>query len=385
MERLQIKGVMLDMARVTERHEWYQALLPRLAKWGYNTIFLHFTDDQGCALEFPSHPELASPYAFSVDEMKGFIEQAHQHGLTLIPELESFGHTGFIHRLPQYQHLQEPSATGRFSAINPLHEETRAILKDLIRDTADIFDAPYIHAGLDEVGFGGGEQTRKALKHQQLHEIFADYVNFMYEHIIAAGKQMMMWGDHIASTPAIADLIPKDIVVCHWKYQREIDPGELRMLIDKGFDVICGPACLRSGEIVLPSAITQINLQRYAHLAHAAGPKIVGLMNTYWEPGRVLTETAELGMTLGGAWFHNPNADPEAVLAAYVEQRFGLTGDAAAHVGRAMLDLSAATPARRSCCACSASFLKPRPTRSPIAKSKKPAKHSPKSLPHARR
>ena len=32
----QLRGVMLDLGRVTERREYYEGLLPRLAEWGYN-------------------------------------------------------------------------------------------------------------------------------------------------------------------------------------------------------------------------------------------------------------------------------------------------------------------------------------------------------------
>ena len=63
MQRLQIKGVMLDMARVTEKHSYYDKLLPRLAGWGYNTVFAHFTDDEGCAMRFKRRPALATQHA----------------------------------------------------------------------------------------------------------------------------------------------------------------------------------------------------------------------------------------------------------------------------------------------------------------------------------
>ena len=40
------RGVMLDMARLTERHEYYSWLLPWLKRWGYNLLHLHITEDQ---------------------------------------------------------------------------------------------------------------------------------------------------------------------------------------------------------------------------------------------------------------------------------------------------------------------------------------------------
>jgi N-acetyl-beta-hexosaminidase len=51
-----LRGVMLDLGRITERREYYEGLLPRLAEWGYNLVHLHLIDDQRCALRFPSRP-----------------------------------------------------------------------------------------------------------------------------------------------------------------------------------------------------------------------------------------------------------------------------------------------------------------------------------------
>jgi len=38
-----------------------------------------------------------------------------------------------------------------FNAICPSHPETLEILSDIITEVADLFDSPYLHAGLDEV------------------------------------------------------------------------------------------------------------------------------------------------------------------------------------------------------------------------------------------
>lgn len=53
----QIKGVMLDPARTPEKISYYKKCLEFCSDWGYNTLFWHFTDDQGCRLKFESHPK----------------------------------------------------------------------------------------------------------------------------------------------------------------------------------------------------------------------------------------------------------------------------------------------------------------------------------------
>ncbi|MDD4892047.1 MAG: family 20 glycosylhydrolase [Phycisphaerae bacterium] len=349
MSTIRIKGVMMDMARVTERHEYYFALPDRLAGWGYNTIFAHFTDDEGCAMQFARRPELATPHAFSQDEMRRWVATAAAAGLDVIPELESFGHTAFIHGRKKYASLREPTQ-GIFNAINPLARETRAILRDLVEETAGVFRSPYIHAGLDEVNFGGSSQVLKALKRRKSWELFADHVNLMHDLITGAGRKMMMWGDHLLHEPEIAGRISTDIVICDWHYQADVQPTTVEFFTSRGFQVIVSPASNRSGDMVMPNATTQINLQRFSRIAHdvAAKPKgrgrVIGLMNTVWCPMRMLCGIEQFAMALGGAWFSDPAAEPVAAVARFVRSQFGVKK--ADDVAAAILRLSAVMPGR---------------------------------------
>ncbi len=364
MQGLQIKGVMLDMARVTEKHSYYDSLLPRLASWGYNTIFAHFTDDEGCAMQFKRRPALATPHAYTQDEMRDWVRKAARHGLTVIPEIESFGHTNYIHDRKKYRHLREP-IEGCFNAINPLARETHAILADVVAETAEVFDAPFIHMGLDEVNFGASRQVIAALKKKEKWQLFAEHVCRMHKLVTKAGRRMMMWGDHLLSEPRIADAIPKDIVICDWHYQRDVAADTVRFFTKRGFDVICCPASNRSHDMILPNAVTQINLQRFARIAHAgpatapgydtlrrdersavtSGRRVMGLMNTVWCPQRMLCGNEQFAMALGGAWFNDPEADPREVVATFVKDMFGVSGTAS--VAKAILKLSAIMPVRQ--------------------------------------
>lgn len=346
-----IRGAMLDMARITERHEYYFALLPRLAQWGYNTVFAHFTDDEGCAMQFARRPELATPHAFTQGEMGRWIAAAAAVGLDVVPEIESFGHTGFIYNRPKYARLAESMAKG-FSGLNPLARESRAILRDLIEETANVFPSRYIHAGLDEVGFGGSADVRRALKRCEKWELFADHVNYMHELVTRAGRTMMMWGDHLLAEPRITERISKDIVICDWHYESEVYPTTLEFFTSRGFGVIASPSSNRSGEMVMPQYKTQVNLQRFARIAHelAAAPKrrdhghVVGLLNTVWCPMRMLAGIEQFALALGGAWFTDPSADPVKVVAGFLRRQFGIRGGE--DPARAILRLSSIMPPR---------------------------------------
>ncbi|MBN1672050.1 MAG: family 20 glycosylhydrolase [Kiritimatiellae bacterium] len=343
MSHIRIKAVMLDMARCTEKHRYYHDLVPRLAAWGYNTIFAHFTDDEGCAMRFDSHPRLASPHAFTKRDMRRWVSSAAAHGVTVIPELESFGHTVYIHGLKAYRHLREPTV-GHFNAINPLHRETRRIMRHLVRETAEVFDAPYIHMGLDEVNFGASPQVRRARRSKEKWHIFADYICAMRAETEAAGRRMMIWGDHLLKTPEIAGAVPKDIVICDWHYQVNVGPDTVEFFTERGFEVVCCPATSRSGDLLLPAALTQTNLQRFSRIAYAGGRRVIGLMNTVWYPQRMLCGIEQFALALGGAWFNQPETDPRDTLRAFVRRQYGLRRGAA--VADAVLELSRLMPSR---------------------------------------
>ncbi len=343
VEHLAIKGVMLDMARVTERHSYYRALPERLAAWGYNTIFAHFTDDEGCAMRFSRRPELATPHAFTPDQMRTWVRQAARAGLSVIPEIESFGHTGYIHGRRKYAALREPTS-GHFNAINPLARQTKAILRDLVQETAEVFDSPFIHAGLDEVNFGASAAVRRALRQKESWQIFADHVDLMRRLIESTGRRMMMWGDHLLHEPKLADAVSRDIIICDWHYQADVSSATVEFFTKRGFEVVCCPASNRSGDMVLPNATTQINLQRFARIAHQGGRRVVGLMNTVWCPHRMLCGIEQFAMALGGAWFSDPSADPVETVARFQADQYGLPR--AERTAKAVLALSAATPHR---------------------------------------
>src|SRR4030095_13608473 len=136
-----VRGIMLDLARLMDQKHSYFELLPELARWGYNLVHLHLSDDQGCRLKLPRRPELASRDAFSVEEMRAFIAEARGHGISVMPEMECLGHVRYIVNCDRYRYLAEPVALQgfEFNALCPHHPETRPLLADLLADIREVF------------------------------------------------------------------------------------------------------------------------------------------------------------------------------------------------------------------------------------------------------
>lgn len=289
MAQLKTRGLMLDLARGMDRKSVYTEMLPWLREWGYNLLHLHLVDDQGCRLVFPRRPELASPGAFSPDEMRQLIAAASDCGIEVVPEIESLGHAGFITRLRQYRHLGGPNpAKEVFNALDPDHPDTRRVLSDVLADTADIFPGPVIHAGLDEVDFARLPRYR-GMPRQDQWPLFAAHAAWVHQAIRRLGRRPAMWGDHLLSQRAMAAKFKKDVLIFDWHYRPEVDPASLDFLAGEGFEVWAAPAtmywCIRllSG----PGVFT--NVREFA--AHACQPqrkRVTGVVNTVWCSWRYL-------------------------------------------------------------------------------------------------
>lgn len=305
-----LRGFLIDSARCLEKRSYYRKLIVEAAARGSNAIIWHFTDDQGCTLKFDLAPEIAGPHAYSKEEMKGLVRFAKRHGVTLIPELESLGHSRYLTSHPKYQHLLETEE--EFTAICPVSPETRKIVSALLHEVAEVFDGPYIHVGLDEVKLGGHPLTREALSRMTEREIFADYVKFLHGEVTALGRRMIIWGDHRTRTMGFLPMVPKDIVIADWEYSKEVAPDQVEYFLELGFDVLLCPALITYDQPFLSG--TQLGLanvrsmSRHQTLTGTRG-RIAGIVTTIWTPTRYMHEAQWLGVALAADLMRDAEMD----------------------------------------------------------------------------
>jgi len=304
-----LRGFLIDSARCLEKRSYYRKFIVEAAARGMNAIIWHFTDDQGCTLQFDFAPEIAGPHAYSKREMKSLVAFAMRHGVTLIPELESLGHSRYLTSHPRFRHLLETEE--EFTAICPVVPETREIMATLLREVAEVFDSPYIHVGLDEVKLGGHPLTREALTRMTERELFADYVNFLHREVTSLGRRMIIWGDHRTRTMDFLPLVPKDIIIADWEYSREVKPDQVATFLSLGFDVLLCPALITYDQPFL--AGTQLGLANVRSMsAHqslpATGGRIVGITTTIWTPTRYLHEAQWHAIALAADIMRNAEA-----------------------------------------------------------------------------
>ncbi|HTV56396.1 MAG TPA: family 20 glycosylhydrolase [Terriglobia bacterium] len=292
-----LRGLMVDAARLPEKSAYYMRLIDFCSEWNLNALLFRLTDDQGSALRFPRHPELVTHlHALSPEEAHGLAQYGGKQGVTVIPEIESFGHSRYITATHKYAHLadSQPGRRNDFVGLCPVDPEALALMRDLYREVAEIFPSPYLHAGCDEVNWGGSELSRRALKTKSRAEIWAQYLNSLNDICLALGKEMIVWGDYVVhKEPAILPRISKRIIVMDWQYY-VTDPNPLAQaaqeVMNHGLRVIGAPAIIscewgpRAGELQLRN----IDAYADAYLALGGSTRCLGVIVTNWAPTRYL-------------------------------------------------------------------------------------------------
>jgi N-acetyl-beta-hexosaminidase len=116
----------------------------------------------------------------------------------------------------------------------PLAPGLHKIIFALIDEVCDVFETDAFHAGMDEV-FYIGDQRNPLCGGRDPAELFAGEVWRIRNHLAQTGKQLWIWGDRLLdgkttglgeweasmnNTYRAIDMIPKDVIICDWHYER---------------------------------------------------------------------------------------------------------------------------------------------------------------------
>ena len=225
---------------------------------------------------FQSHPELSGgDNALRVEDARDLALTCRKYRIRLIPMLNCLGHQSWSRTtfalLTKHPELDEsPGVPADNKGIYcrswcPLHPDVNKIVLPLIDELIDAFDADAFHVGMDEV-FLMAHPSCPRCKGKDPAELFAKSVNDLHKHIVDERKlTMLMWADRLlddkkfgygeweasknGTGPAI-DMIPKDIIMCDWHYEKRPDGyPSVVYLQEKGFRML--PSTWRNKDAAL--------------------------------------------------------------------------------------------------------------------------------------
>ncbi len=192
-------------------------------------------------------------------------------------------------KLPQ--NYEWPNDDGLYcKSYCPLHPEVHKVVFALVDEITAAFKADAFHAGMDEVFYIGNPNCPRCSGIDKA-ELFAAEVTKIRNHLAINGKRLWIWGDRLIdgkqtgmgmweasmnSTHRAIDLIPKDVFICDWHYERA-DPTAVYFAM-KGFEV--ASCSWRNPEVALKQQHALKELRSSA--TPLMKPRYQGMIQTVW-------------------------------------------------------------------------------------------------------
>lgn len=304
------RALMIDPARHFLPVDDVKRYIDCMARFKFNVLQLHLTDDQGWRLEIKSHPELTATGAndfYTQDQLRDLIDYAAQRNVMIVPEIDIPGHTAAILAThPELCCTVQAESRVELGTTNVMlcasNSDTYPILDDIIVETAALFRSPFIHIGGDEAAVENNwakcdkcRAMAASKGYNKATDLMNDFFAPVFESIRRNGKQPMMWCelDNIRM-PAKEYMFPypKDVVLVTWRHGLTPLCMELSKKSGNALVVASGEHCYLDypqyrGD--LPEynnwGMPVTTLQQSYRLEPTAGkeyPNIAGVMATLW-------------------------------------------------------------------------------------------------------
>ncbi len=287
------RAVHYDTKHHQDKASYVKSFIKDLARYKINILVWEWEDK----FDYPSHPEIGAPGAFTMKEMQEFTRYARQYHIQLVPLVQGLGHVSFILKWPQYKSLREiPSSNWEFC---PLKDGTYDLLFDLWDDAVKATPgSEYFHIGSDETyELGSCEKCKAKASEIGKSGLYLLFVNKAAKHLQARGRKVMAWerpmGWSRGSSPAKSIVPVKGLILTesyHYMAQDFHFAKESRSL---GYEVFAydpnpGTTALflpyfyrvtESGRKIKGALENSYNLLTSAALSGA----VDGMINTSWD------------------------------------------------------------------------------------------------------
>ncbi len=298
-----VKGFCINAPATGQVDRFLKFVNEELATRGVNTLLL-LVDD---GYKYQSYPQLRDKDALTKAEVKKIVKACRNNNIRIIPQINLLGHQSWAGNLnPLLTHFPEfdetphvkmpekyvwPNPDGLYcKSYCPLHPDVHNVIFALVDEICDVFETDAFHAGMDEVFYLGDDKCPRCSGVDKA-ELFAGEVRKIRDHLALKNRELWIWGDRLLDgkttgiglweasynyTYRAVDMIPKDVVICDWHYERpDQTPVYFAM---KGFRVITCP--WRTPATAVIQAEDMARWKKYA--TKEMKPYYYGMMQTTW-------------------------------------------------------------------------------------------------------
>lgn len=240
------RGLMLDVSRHFFTKQEVKDFIDQMAKYKFNLLHWHLSDDQGWRVEIKSLPKLTEVGAWRVKrvgplgnltpplpgekaddggfytqaDIKEIVQYAQSKFIDILPEIDMPGHSlaaiasypelsatpGNYYVSPGDRFMVWPGGGGHFyglidNTLSPGKETTFDFIDKVFTEIAQLFPFEYIHMGGDETARNFWEKTDtiKALMKKEnlkdLNEVQSYFVKRVEKIVNSKGKKLIGWDE----------------------------------------------------------------------------------------------------------------------------------------------------------------------------------------------
>lgn len=235
--RFRWRGLHLDVGRHLFPVDHIKRQIDLMARYKFNVLHWHLTEDQGWRLEIKRYPKLTEVGAwrkqtaifqhdgkihydgkryggfYTQEQAREIVAYARQRHITVVPEIEMPGHT--VAALAAYPELA--CTPGPFevrvdwgvddNVLCP-SEQTFTFLEGVLDEVLAIFPSEYIHVGGDEAPIVRWQESklaqdiirREGLKDE--HALQGWFMRRIESYLQQRGRRMLAWDEMLAGDPA---------------------------------------------------------------------------------------------------------------------------------------------------------------------------------------
>jgi predicted amidohydrolase len=188
---IETRAVHYDTKHHQDKRSYVESFIRDLARYKINMLIWEWEDK----FEYPSHPEIGAPGAFTMEEMQEMTRFAQKYHIQIVPLVQGLGHVSYILKWPQYSHLREiPASNWEFC---PLKEGSYELLNDLWQDAIKATPgSEYIHIGCDETyELGQGVECGCEARAKEIGKrgLMTEFINRSAKPLMKEGRTVMAW------------------------------------------------------------------------------------------------------------------------------------------------------------------------------------------------
>ena len=300
---LPIRGLSIAVPAPTQVDSFITFINKELGPRKINRIILRVDYNY----RYKSHPELINENALSTEQVKLIVNASKKNNIKIIPQINLLGHQSWANKpgkllqvYPQFDETPNVKMPEKYEWPNadnlycksycPLHPDVHRIIFELIDEICEVFEADAFHAGMDEVFYIGDDKCPRCSGRDKA-ELFAGEIRTLRDHLAQNKKELWIWGDRLIdgkttglgmweasfnNTHRAVDLIPKDVLICDWHYER---PDKTAVYFAmKGFRVVTCP--WRNPGVAIEQVNDMVDFRRQS--SNQMKERFQGVIETVW-------------------------------------------------------------------------------------------------------